>query len=271
MSSDLTFNAIAGFRLVTATPERLAVFYRAIGFEVGDVTPILMEEIEVLGLRGGGFRRTMTLGLSRVDLDVFDRPGRGYPTGATACDHSFQHLALVTDDADAAWRIARAAGATPISLTEPVELPKSAGGVTAIKCRDPEGHPLEFLQFARGANADWSGKGMMGIDHSAICVADIAASERFYVSHGLGVGKRSLNHGPTQVALDGLDDVEVDVVPMNPSKHPPHVELLSYRRPTGVAGGGLSPNDVAATRIVWRSGQEGLLRDLDGHLHQFTR
>jgi catechol 2,3-dioxygenase-like lactoylglutathione lyase family enzyme len=271
MSSDVTFNAIAGFRLVTAAPEQLAVFYRAIGFEVGEATPILMEEMGVLGLRGGGFRRTMTLGPTRVDLDVFDRPGRGYPTGATACDHIFQHLALVTDDADAAWRMAREAGATPISRGRPIRLPQSAGGVTAIKFRDPEGHPLEFLQFPRGANADWSGKGIMGIDHSAICVADVAASERFYASHGLGAGKRSLNHGPTQVALDGLDDVEVEVVPMNPSKHPPHVELLGYRRPTGVAGGGLSPNDVAATRIVWRSAQEALMSDPDGHLHQFTR
>jgi catechol 2,3-dioxygenase-like lactoylglutathione lyase family enzyme len=270
MSSDVTFNAIAGFRLVTAAPEQLAVFYRAIGFEVGDPTPILMEEMKVLGLRGGGSRRTMALGPSRVDLDVFDRPGRGYPTGATACDHIFQHLALVTDDADAAWRTARAAGATPISVTGPVQLPKAAGGVIAIKFRDPEGHPLEFLQFPSVANPDWSGAGLMGIDHSAVCVSDVAASERFYARHGLCDGKRSLNHGPTQAALDGLDDVEVDVVPMNPSKHPPHVELLSYRRPTAVAGGRLSPNDVAATRIVWRSDQEGLLHDPDGHLHQFT-
>ena len=112
---------------------------------------------------------------------------------------------------------------------------------------------------------------MMGIDHSAICVADVAASERFYISHGLVAGNRSLSHGLTQVALDGLDDIEVEVVPMNPPKHPPHVELLSYRRPTGVNGGELSPNDVAATRIVWRSAQEALLSDPDARLDQFTR
>jgi catechol 2,3-dioxygenase-like lactoylglutathione lyase family enzyme len=213
MSPDVTFNAITGFRLVTAAPERLAVFYQAIGFELGEATPISMEEMAVLGLHGGGSRRPMTLGPSLVDLDVFDRPGRGYPTRATACDHMFQHLALVTDDIEAAWRVAIDAGATPISRGRPVRLPQSAGGVAAIKFRDPEGHPLEFLQFPRGANGDWSGAGMLGIDHSALCVADVAASERFYASHGLCVGKRSLNHGPTQAALDGLDDVEVDVVP----------------------------------------------------------
>ena len=109
MSSDLTVYATAGFRLVTDAPEQLAAFYRAIGFEVGDATPILMEEMGVLGLRGGGFRRTMALGPSRVDLDVFDHPGRGYPTGATACDHILQHLALVTDDAGQPDRTCRAA------------------------------------------------------------------------------------------------------------------------------------------------------------------
>ena len=271
MSSEVTLKAIAGFRLVTHAPERLAAFYRAVGFVVGEAAPILTEEMGMLGLQGGGFRRTMTLGLSRVDLDVFDHPGRGYPAGGTACDLFFQHLALVTSDIEADWRRARVAGATPISRTGPVQLPKSAGGVIAIKFRDPEGHPLEFLQFPRGSNADWPSTGAMGIDHSAICVADVAASQRFYASHGLCEEQRSLNHGPTQTALDGLDDVAVDVAPLKPAIQPPHLELLSYRHPTGVSGGGLFANDVAATRIVWRSGQEGLLRDPDGHLHQFTR
>jgi hypothetical protein len=58
---------------------------------------------------------------------------------------------------------------------------------------------------------------------------------------------------------------------MNPSKKPPHVELLGYRRPTASAGGGVCANDVAATRVVWGSAHEALLRDPDGHLHQFTR
>ena len=88
---------------------------------------------------------------SRVDLECFDRPGRAYPPSATACDLVFQHFALVTDDAEAAWRRrALEAGATPISREGPVTLPASGGGVTAIKFRDPEGHPLEFLEFPAG-------------------------------------------------------------------------------------------------------------------------
>jgi catechol 2,3-dioxygenase-like lactoylglutathione lyase family enzyme len=271
MSPDVRFDAILGFRLVTAAPDRLAGFYAAIGFRVGAETPISPAEMALLGLEGGGVRRTMTLGPSRVDLDCFERPGRDYPPDARSCDQVFQHLALVTDDAAAAWDRASAAGARAISRTGPVQLPPSAGGVVAIKLRDLDGHPLEFLQFTRGTHAEWSGSGVMGIDHSAISVADVAASTRFYAGRGLSEGKRSLNHGPTQSALDALDDVQVDVVPMHPSTQPPHVELLGYRRPAPRPDEGLHANDAAATRIVWRSDHDALLRDPDGHLHQFTR
>jgi catechol 2,3-dioxygenase-like lactoylglutathione lyase family enzyme len=270
MSPEVMFRAIVGFRLVTAAPERLADFYRAVGFEVDEATPIAAAEMTVLGLDGTGSRRPMTLGASRVDLDTFDRPGSRYPRSASACDLLFQHLALVTDDAQAAWRSARDAGATAISRSGPVQLPRSAGGVIAIKFRDPDGHPFEFLQFPPG-NPDWPGVGILGIDHSAILVADVSASRRFYTDHGLGEGERSLNQGPTQSALDGLDRAEVDVVPMNPPEKPPHVELLGYRHPKGAPDARLAANDIAATRMVWRSDRDALLRDPDGHLHQLTR
>ena len=148
------------------------------------------------------------------------------------------------------------AGATPISRGEPVTLPQSCGGVTAVKFRDPEGHPLELLKFPAGSNSSWQGRGMMGIDHSAISIADLAASRRFYEEHGLAEGKRTLNQGPAQVALDGLDGVEVDVLPMNPPDKPPHVELLGYRQPAGRPHALLAANDVAATRIVWSANRD---------------
>ena len=271
MSSDVIFQAIAGFRLVTHDPARLARFYRAIGFEVGEAAPIAAADMKLLGLAGAGSRITMSLGGNRVDLESFDHPGRAYPSDATACDLVFQHLALVTDDAEAAWRRARDAGAAPISRVSAVTLPRSSGGVTAVKLRDPEGHPLEFIQFPKSANSDWNGTGVMGIDHSAISVGDVAASRRFYAHHGLSGAGATVNDGPTQDALDGLDGVRVNVVPMNPAWEPPHVELLGYRHPSGRTMRPLVPNDVAATRIVWRSNGDGLIRDPDGHLHQLSR
>jgi hypothetical protein len=115
MPHEVTFRAIAGFRLVTAAPDRLAAFYQAIGFDIGARASIPAEEMAVLGLKGRGSRRAMMLGASCVELDDFDLPGHAYPPGAKACDTVFHHLALVTDDADAAWLRARGAGAVPIS------------------------------------------------------------------------------------------------------------------------------------------------------------
>ena len=268
----MIFRAIAGFRLVTADPARLAAFYRAIGFDVGEAAPIPAADMKLLGLSGAGSRIAMSLGRSRVDLESFDHPGRPYPGDTTACDLVFQHLALVTDDAEAAWRRARDVGATPISREGPVTLPKSAGGVTAVKFRDPEGHPLEFLQFPPGANPDWKGAGIMGIDHSAISVSDVAASRRFYARHGLSEASATVNRGPTQDALDGLDGVEVDVVPMNPTDNAAacrDARLSPSRRPRASR---LCPPTISPPRAS--SGgriAEALIRDPDGHLHQLSR
>lgn len=267
----MIFQAIIGFRLVIADPARSAAFYRAIGFDVGKAVPIPTAEMKLLGLSGSGSRIAMSLGRCRVDLERFDQPGHPYPDDTTASDLVFQHLALVTDDAEAACCRARDAGAAPISRERAVTLPKSAGGVTAVKLRDPEGHPLEFLQFPRNANPGWKGTGIMGIDHSAISVSDIAASRRFYARQGLSEAGATVNHGPTQDALDGLDGVEVDVVPMTPADKQPHVEMLGYRHPVGRPLHSLSTNDIAATRIVWRSNVDALIRDPDGHLHQLSR
>lgn len=271
MSSEVKLATIRGFRLVTSDPERLRAFYVALGFTAADPVPIGATEIEALGLVGDGHRTSMKLGESRLDLDCFDRGGRPYPADADAADLIFQHLALVTSDVRSAWASAMAAGASAISRRGPVTLPPSAGGVTAVKFRDPDGHPLELLEFPAGANPAWSGEGIMGIDHSAVSIASVEDSIRFYTLHGLRVGNRTLNHGPTQVALDGLEDVVVDVVPMQPPDDTPHVELLRYRTPTGRSYPMAATNDIAATRIVWEANQHALLRDPDGHLHQLSR
>lgn len=263
--------AISGFRLTTAEPERLARFYKELGFSVGDRQPIPDEELKFLGLEQGGTRLMLCLGNQNVGLDTFDQPGRPYPADSTSADLCFQHFALVTDDAEAAWVRAGALGAVPISTGGPVRLPASAGGVTAIKFRDPEGHPLELLQFPSSKESRWQGKGLLGIDHSAISVSDAAASCRFYTAFGLSVQHPTLNKGSTQVALDGLAGVEVAVMPMIPQAETPHLELLAYRTPIGRPAGRLEPNDIAGTRIVWAADRDALVRDPDGHLHQFSR
>jgi catechol 2,3-dioxygenase-like lactoylglutathione lyase family enzyme len=264
----VTLERIAGFCLVAADGEALAGFYQALGFALEEVHPIAPDEMALLGIAGGGVRRSMRLGDARLHIDRYDRPGRPCPAQADAASPGFQHFALVTDDAEAAWARALGAGATAISRAGPVALPAGAGGVTAVKFRDPEGHPLELIRFPDAARRGWGGRGILGIDHSAVSVADAARSCAFYRGHGLAPGDATLNHGPAQDALDGLDGVRVDVVPMRPARQRPHVELLHYRAPRAPAGEAWDTRDGVATRIVWQGDGPALLRDPDGHLHQ---
>lgn len=264
----MTLSRIAAFRLVTQAPERLLAFYTALGFTAGEMLAVSPDECAVLGLSGPASRWPLRLGTARVDLDHYAQPGRAYPEDGDAASRCFQHLALVTDDVAASWALARAAGATPISRDGPVTLPASSGGATAIKFRDPEGHPLELVHFDDMAAKGWVGSGILGIDHSAIVASDLDASSAFYTAHGLTRADGSLNQGSEQAALDGLADPVADVVPMMPGDAPPHVELLHYRRPGGAPCGPVGVADVAATRIVWQGGRPALLRDPDGHFHQ---
>jgi catechol 2,3-dioxygenase-like lactoylglutathione lyase family enzyme len=264
-------SAITAFRLTTAQPERLALFYEALGFTPGDPERIGADEMALLGLVGGGVRVPLHLGGQEVGLDSFEIPGRPYPAVSTAADLWFQHLALVTDDASSVWEHVVAIGGQPISTHGPVQLPASTGVAAAAKFRDPEGHPLELLQFPPQSGGGWVGTGLLGVDHSAISVSDVGASCRFYEVLGLSVHGATLNEGATQVALDGLAGVEVDVVPMLPHQATPHIELLGYRRPRGRAAGWVEANDVAASRVVWAADRDRLVRDPDGHLHLLRR
>ncbi|MBV8449160.1 MAG: VOC family protein [Hyphomicrobiales bacterium] len=262
--------AITAFRLTTARPEPLIQFYAGLGFAIGEPERISDDEIALLGLDHGGTRSPLHIGEQRVDLDCFNSPGRPYPEGATSADLHFQHLALVTDNAAFHWSRARDLGAIPISDSGPVTLPASEGGVTAVKFRDPEGHPLEFLQFPPH-RVTWQGSGLLGIDHSAISVSDVEASRQFYSALGLSTRNRTDNRGPTQDALDGLSRADVEVVTMVPRQETPHLELLAYRTSRSRSAGRLEANDVAATRIVWRADCDALLRDRDEHLHLLRR
>ena len=282
MSSDVTrsaqsLSAIAGFRLVTADLSHLSMFYRdVLGFlPDGPEQAISGEEMSLLGLHGTGRRHVLLLGAQSVGIEQFDPPGRPYPASGYAACLSFQHLALVVADMAQAYQ--RVQGAPAISVGGPQHLPASAGGVFAYKFRDPDGHPLELLQFPDDAGPlAWRGKSAsaaqigFGIDHSAISVADADASVAFYSRLGLKPGERSLNHGPEQQCLDNLGDVVVTVAPLHAVETTPHLELLGYHAPRGKAGPVFRANDVAATRIVWQGVRAALLHDPDGHLQQVS-
>lgn len=267
-----TLYGITGFQLTTADSLELARFYQeGLGFEAEPVRSIAADELKLLGVPGGGRCVPLRLGRQRIELQMFEQRGRAYPADATAADEIFQHVAIVTSDIGRAFERARGCGAKLISRAGVVTLPPRAGGIMAVKFRDPEGHPLELIEFPKGSSARWSGEGILGIDHSAISIADLETTQAFFVERGLTLGVPTLNHGPTQVALDALERVEVDVVPMLPREKCPHLELLRYRVPRSRAPSSLAATDVAATRIVWRADIDALISDPSGHLHLLRR
>ena len=230
----------------------------------------------LLGLQGGGRRQELSIGSQMVAMDEFAIKGHSYPLEGSAASLWFQHLALVVVNIEEAH--ARLRAIAPISIAGPQQLPPSSGGVQAFKFRDPDGHPLELLQFPQeDMPATWKnrsparGQIALGVDHSAIGVHDADASIAFYGDLALKQGKRTFNTGPAQERLDGLPNVEVSVVPMIPDTAAPHLELLAYRVRERDSLPTTRVNDVAATRILWRGDKADLLRDPDGHLQQIER
>lgn len=234
-------NRLLRIELTVSDLPRAQRFYAsALGFEPvseGELAPQLAALL--------GARRVREVVLRRhgqeLALHAFDPAGAPYPGHATACDQSFQHFAMPVADIGAA--VARLC-VTPISRGGPQRLPERSGGATAFKFRDPDGHPLELIQFPHPRES--------GIDHSAIVVSDAASSIAFYrETLGLRLAAQQLNTGPEQDRLDGLDGVSVEVVALQPQTPSPHLELLAYRSPPVRRMPIAAPADIAATRLVF--------------------
>jgi catechol 2,3-dioxygenase-like lactoylglutathione lyase family enzyme len=199
----------------------------------------------------------MWLGNQTLELLQFETPGQPYPNPRAANDPWFQHFAIAVRDMDTAFaRVSRHAQ-QPISTGGPQRLPPSTGNVTAYKFRDPDGHPLELSYAPQSPWADdpnSSSMATLGIDHSALAVADLDASLSFYTEGlGLRLAAPALNQGPEQSALDGLDGPIVDIATLFPRDAGPHIELLHYRTPKTLAAPRRTDvNDIAAVRLVLR-------------------
>jgi catechol 2,3-dioxygenase-like lactoylglutathione lyase family enzyme len=241
---------------------RAVAFYEtACGFSaIGAVydDPALAQLLRVERVTG----QRLASGHTTLELTVLTPSGAAYPAGAQSCDVTFQHIAIVTRDAFAAARAAVAAGGVAISQGGPVQLPIESGGALAWKFRDPDGHPLEFIQFPSTAR-DGAVLGR-GYDHSAIVVAKVARSIAFYEAHGFICRQSQVNAGAAQTRLDDIEAVKVEVVAMVSPAGGPHIELLGYG---ATRAGKMDFTDIAADRLVL-SGEAGTLRlglDPDGH------
>jgi catechol 2,3-dioxygenase-like lactoylglutathione lyase family enzyme len=124
---------------------------------------------------------------------------------------SFQHVAIIVSDMERAYEHLRRHKVRHAS-SGPQRLPDwnpNAGGIKAFYFKDPDGHVLEVLAFPPDkGDAKWhrpTDKLFLGIDHTAIVVADTDASLRFYRDLlGLEVAGESENYGPEQERLNNV-------------------------------------------------------------------
>ncbi|QPC95391.1 VOC family protein [Mesorhizobium sp. INR15] len=249
---------VEAFRLLSTAPNALAGFYQNVfGFNRADTDRLF-------------------LGPSALEIG---RAKLAYPQDITGNDPRFQHCAIVvTDMGKACEALAKHDGWSPITLDGPQRLPAASGGVAAFKFRDPEGHPLEFICFPPDRVPElWKGhEGIfLGIDHSAMAVADTERSLHFYESIGLRIGSRQVNRGAEQGRLDNMaagTATQVEVIGLEfDGSSGPHLELLAYRDPEMRAEKPVSDESAAATHVVIEGhpGFEGIIFDPDGHRLDF--
>jgi catechol 2,3-dioxygenase-like lactoylglutathione lyase family enzyme len=90
----------------------------------------------------------------------------------------------------------------------------------------------------------------LGIDHTAIAVADSAASARFYEALGFAVRGHSDNYGVEQERLSGVAGAHVHIEALR-FGDAPGVEFLEYVRPAShQPKEGARPFDLIATRSI---------------------
>lgn len=209
----------------------------------------------------------VTLGEECLDLTQYRTPkGRPYPD-SRANDRWFQHVAIVVSDIDAAYARLRTAHAVLVSGS-PQTLPewnREAAGISAMYFRDPDGHYLELIHFPKGkGQPKWqtaSGNLFLGIDHTAIGIADTQRSLHFYEGqlHFRRTGA-SENYGSEQEHLSGVFNAHVLITSLRPLSGP-GIELLEYLTPaTGhPIPAGVRPQDLVCwqTRIEVQSAEDG--------------
>jgi catechol 2,3-dioxygenase-like lactoylglutathione lyase family enzyme len=220
--------------------DRAVDFYTGVlGFERVGENEVTGEKYERLyGVFGLRLRTaTLRLGNERIELMEFLAPrGRPIPADSKSNDGWFQHVAIIVSDMDAAYRHLRKHKVQHAS-SGPQLLPAwnpNAGGIAAFYFRDPDGNHLEVLHFPSGKGEPrWQRKDrlFLGIDHTAIVVADSDASLNFYRDAlGMTVAGTSENYGVEQEHLNNVFGARLRITALRAAQGP-GVELLEYLAP----------------------------------------
>ncbi|PJC59475.1 MAG: glyoxalase [Ignavibacteria bacterium CG_4_9_14_0_2_um_filter_37_13] len=200
----------------------------------------------------------LKLGDERIELIDFIYPeGKGYPEDSHSNDFWFQHIAIITSNMDGAYAWLKLNDVKNISV-EPQRLPdwnKNAGGIKAFYFQDPDGHPLEILEFPPDkGNAKWHKKSnqlFLGIDHTAIAVSNTDESLKFYRDVlGMEVGGESENYGIEQSRLNNVEGAHLKITGLH-SDFGFGIEFLNYLTPKG---GRSNPENINANDLVhWQT------------------
>ena len=145
--------AVAMVGLTVSDMDRSVTFYT----EVLDFRQVSDDELagdayeQLTGVFGSRVRvARLRLGNEYLQLTEFLAPrGRPAPADSRSNDHWFQHVAIIVRDMDSAYARLRRFRVQHAS-TGPQLLPPTipaAAGIRAFYFRDPDGHPLELLQF----------------------------------------------------------------------------------------------------------------------------
>jgi catechol 2,3-dioxygenase-like lactoylglutathione lyase family enzyme len=239
--------------------DRAVDFYtRVLSFEKVRDTEVAGETYEhlegVFGVRMRVVR--LQLGEEFIELTEYLAPkGRPITAGARSNDRSFQHIAIIVTDMDKAYAWLRQNKVEHAS-SGPQRLPnwnRNASGIKAFYFKDPDGHPLEILQFPPDKGAEkWhrpSAKLFLGIDHTAIVVGDTEASLHFYRDLlGMRIAGESENYGTEQEHLNNVFGAHLRITSLRAGSGP-GVELLEYLSPRD---GSLFPMDERANDVIHR-------------------
>ena len=170
----------------------------------------------------------MKLGDETLELSEYLAPrGRPIPVDSRSNDRWFQHVAIIVRDMGKAYAWLRQNKVQHAS-SGPQRLPdwnKNAGGIEAFYFRDPDGHNLEILHFPEGkGDPKWHRAGsdlFMGIDHTAIVVADTENSVAFYRDVlGMRIAGESENYGTEQEHLNNVHGARLRITALRAASGP---------------------------------------------------
>ncbi len=199
----------------------------------------------------------MRLGSEEIELVEYLAPeGRPVPVDSRSNDRWFQHVAIIVSDMGKAYARLREHRVRHAS-SGPQRLPDwnpNAGGIEAFYFKDPDGHALEILAFPPGkGDPRWQDKGrlFLGIDHTAIVVADTERSLALYRDTlGLSVAGAAENYGTEQEHLNNVFGARLRITALRAEKGP-GIEFLEYLAPSD---GRPRPPDVRSNDLIaWQT------------------